>query len=169
MKLKLAVAVMAFSSFAFAQHGGGGGRPAGAGAGMGAGSSMGSSMGSSHGSGMSGDRGNSGQPASMNSGKTPSEILTQNTKLSDNLEKQLPPGMTAQQACAGFKNLGQCVAAIHVSHNLDIPFSDLKTKMTGSGSESLGKAIGDLKPSVDAKAESKKAQKQANQDLKDKS
>jgi hypothetical protein len=166
MSLKLVVAVLALSSFAVAQHGGGGGRPAGAGAGMGSGSSMGSSMGASHGGGMSGDRGNSGQPGTMNSGKSPSEILTQNTKLSGNLEKLLPQGMTAQQACAGFKNLGQCVAAIHVSHNLDIPFADLKTKMTGSGSESLGKAIGDLKPAADAKAESKKAQKQANEDLK---
>jgi hypothetical protein len=169
MSLKLAVAVLALSSFAVAQHGGGGGRPAGAGAGMGAGSSMGSSMGSSHGTGMSGDRGNSGQPGSMGSGmgaKTPTDILNQNTKLSGNLEKLLPQGMTAQQACAGFKNLGQCVAAIHVSHNLDIPFADLKAKVTGSGSESLGKAIGDLKPAVNSKAESKKAQKQANEDLK---
>ncbi len=173
MNLKLAVAVLALSSFAFAQHGGG--RPAGAG--MGAGSAgMGASMGSGTGSGMgrgagmSGDRGNAGQPGTMgsgmNSGKTPSEILTQNTKLSSNLEKLLPAGTTAQQACAGFKNLGQCVAAIHVSNNLGIPFADLKTKMTGSGSESLGKAIGDLKPTANAKSEAKKAQKQAKQDLK---
>ncbi len=169
MSLKLAVAVLALSSFAFAQHGGGGGRPAGAGAGMGSGSGMGSSMGSSHSNGMSGERGNNGQPGSMSSGmgaKSPTDILNKNTKLSGNLEKLLPQGMTAQQACAGFKNLGQCVAAIHVSHNLDISFADLKTKMTGSGSESLGKAIGDLKPAANAKAESKKAQKQANEDLK---
>src|SRR5205814_10534631 len=125
-------------------------------AGLGAGSSMG------HGSTMSGDHGTAGQGSmnsGMSSGKTTSEILAQNTKLTGNLEKLLPQGTTAEQACAGFKNLGQCVAAIHVSHNLDIPFADLKTKMTGSGSESLGKAIGDLKPSADAKAESKKAQK----------
>ena len=69
MSLRLAVAVLALSSFAVAQHGGGGGRPAGAGAGMGAGSSMGASMGASHGTGMSGDRGNNAQPGTMNSGK----------------------------------------------------------------------------------------------------
>ena len=39
MKLKMMVAVLALSSFAFAQHGGGGGRPAGAGAPMGGGAS----------------------------------------------------------------------------------------------------------------------------------
>lgn len=95
--------------------------------------------------------------------KTPDQILSNNTKLSSNLDKLLPNGMTAQQACAGFKNLGQCVAAIHVSHNLDIPFADLKTKMTGG--DSLGKAIETLKPQVNSKAESKKANKQANADL----
>ncbi len=165
MKLKLALVVLVFSSLAFAQHGSGRGRPAGAGMGAG-GASTGSSMSSGH--EMNGDRGSSGQSGSMGSGvnaKSPTDILNQDTRLSSNLEKLLPQGTTAQQACAGFKNLGQCVAAIHVSHNLDIPFADLKAKMTGTGSESLGKAIGDLKPAANAKAESKKAEKQANQDL----
>jgi hypothetical protein len=131
---------------------------------------MGSNLG--HGGGMSGDHGNSAQPGMMGSGmgaKSPTDILNQSTKLSGSLEKLLPQGMTAQQACTGFKNLGQCVASIHVSHNLDIPFADLKSKLTGSGSESLGKAIGDLRPAANSKAESKKAQKQANEDLKNNS
>ena len=169
MKCKLFLAVLALSSFAFAQHGG---RPAGAGAGAGMGSSMGhgSGMGSDVGPGMNaghganGSMGHSGSMANA-SGKTASDLLTQNTKLSGNLEKLLPQGMTAQQACSGFKNLGQCVAAIHVSHNLDIPFADLKSKTTGLGSVSLGKAIETLKPGTSGKAESKKAQKQANEDL----
>jgi hypothetical protein len=94
-----------------------------------------------------------------------SDILAHNTRLSSNLGKLLPNGMTAQQACGGFKNLGQCVAAVHASHNLGIPFDQLKAKMTGTGNVSLGKAIQDLKPAVDAKSEVKKAHKQANQDL----
>lgn len=168
MKCKLFVAVLALSSFAFAQHGGG--RPSGAGAAAGGGMGMGSStghgsaMGSEMGHGATGSMGNSGSMANA-SGKTASDLLTQNTKLSSNLQKLLPQGMTPQDACSGFKNLGQCVAAIHVSHNLDIPFSDLKAKTTGSGSVSLGKAIETLKPGTNAKAETKKAQKQANQDL----
>ena len=181
MKLKLFLAVVALSSFAFAQHGGG--RPAGAGAGtggmgmgssMGHGSAMGSGMGSDMGGGMN-SRGANGSTMGMShgnvsmanaSGKTASDLLTQNTKLSSNLEKLLPQGMTAQDACSGFKNLGQCVAAIHVSHNLGIPFADLKAKTTGSGSVSLGKAIDQLKPGTNGKAETKKAQKQAKADLK---
>lgn len=171
MKCKLFVAVLALSSFAFAQHGGG--RPAGAGSASGGGMGMGSSMG--HGSDMGPGMNTHGANGSMAhdngsmgnaSGKTASDLLTQNTKLSGNLAKLLPQGMTPQDACSGFKNLGRCVAAIHVSHNLDIPFADLKAKTTGSGSVSLGKAIEELKPGTNGKAESKKAQQQANEDLK---
>lgn len=179
MRLKLCMAVFALSTFAFAQHGHGGAMGGGS---MGGGGAMGGSgMGASHGSMGSGatmDRGmgNAGMEAGsqsqtrsqqgMESGRTPSEILSSNTKLSGNLEKLLPQGTTAQQACDGFKNLGQCVAAIHVSHNLDIPFTDIKSKMTGTSSVSLGKAIKDLKPSVNSKAEAKKAEKQTKVDLK---
>lgn len=97
--------------------------------------------------------------------QSPDTALSKSPKLSSNLEKLLPSGMSAQQACSGFKNLGQCVAAIHVSHNLNIPFADLKTKMTGNGAESLGKAIQQLKPEANAKSEAKKAKKQAKQEL----
>lgn len=74
------------------------------------------------------------------------------------------PGGNLQSACGGFKNLGQCIAALHVSHNLGLSFSDLQAKMTGSGSESLGKAIQSL-GGANAESEAKKANKQAHQDL----
>ena len=109
--------------------------------------------------------GNASRPADM--GSQSPDILSRNMKLSNKLDSLLPKGMTAQQACTGFKNLGQCVAAIHVSNNLGISFDDLKAKTAGAHSENLGKAIHDLKPDVDAKAESKKAQKQADQDLRE--
>jgi hypothetical protein len=99
--------------------------------------------------------------------KSPDQLLSQNSKLSTKLDSMLPKGTTSQQACSGFKNLGQCVAAIHVAKNLDIPFDDLKTKMTGDKAESLGKSIHDLKPDVDAKAEEAKANKQAKADMAD--
>lgn len=98
---------------------------------------------------------------------SPQQLLDQNTKLTSNLQKLLPAGTTPQQACQGFKNLGQCVAAIHVSHNLGIPFSDLAGKLTGSNPESLGKAIHDLKPDANAGAEAKTAEKQAKADMND--
>jgi len=96
---------------------------------------------------------------------SPKQLSNPNSKLSSNLQKLLPAGTTPQQACSGFRNLGQCVAAIHVSHNLGIPFSDLKSKLTGSSSESLGKAIQDLRPKANSKTEAKKAQKETQDDL----
>ena len=99
--------------------------------------------------------------------KNVSENLAHNTQLSSKLQGLLPSGTNLQQASAGFKNMGQFVSAVHVSHNLNIPFDQLKTKMTGDHSVSLGKAIRELKPDVDAKAEAKKAEQQADQDLKE--
>ena len=97
--------------------------------------------------------------------KSSTDILAQNTKLSSRLGELLPAGSDVQQASAGFKNLGQFVAAVHVAHNLGIPFDELKAKMTGPDSESLGKAIKSLKPDVNSKAEAKKAKRQAKQDI----
>ena len=97
--------------------------------------------------------------------KSPAEMVTHNTKLAQQLQSLLPPGTDLQQAASGFKNLGQFVAAVHVAHNLGIPFDELKAKMLGPPSESLGKAIHDLKPDVPAKAEAKKAKKQAKDDV----
>jgi hypothetical protein len=110
---------------------------------------------------------NHGSPAgnqTQSQKRSTEQLLDQNSKLSANLQKILPQGTTPQQACSGFSNLGRCVAAIHVSHNLGIPFSDLKDKLTGANAENLGKAIHDLKPDVDSKAEKKKAEKQAKAD-----
>jgi hypothetical protein len=97
--------------------------------------------------------------------QSPETILERNTKLSSKLDSLLPAGTTAQQACAGFKNLGDCVSAIHVAHNLGIPFEELKDKLTGANREKLGQAIHDLKPEADVKAEVKKAHKQAEKDI----
>jgi hypothetical protein len=126
--------------------------------------------------------------------KTPDQLLSENTKLSDHLSGLLSKmnllnvnGMplTVQQACANFKNLGQCVASIHVANNLGVSFNalactELGTKVASSPSSSLacpstvtntsrmslGAAIDALKPGTDGKTEAQKAATQANQDLK---
>lgn len=140
---------------AYAQHGrGGGGGAAGMGHGMG--------------HGMDHATSNANANSSKGSGKSSvSERLQDNTRLSAKLQSLLPAGTNLPQAAQGFKNLGQFVAAVHVSHNLGIPFSDLKAKMIGPPSESLGKAIQALKPDANVKEESTKAEKQAKQDLDD--
>ncbi len=157
----LALAITAVP-VAYAQHGGG----------HGGGGSMGmGNMSSGHGNSMD-THGNSANTSdhgnSTTSGqKTAGELLTQNTKLASKLQALLPAGTDLQTAASGFKNLGQFVAAVHVSHNLGIPFDQLKAKMQGPPAESLGKAIQQLKPAANAKAETKKATKQAKTDIND--
>ena len=96
----------------------------------------------------------------------------QNQKLALQLQAILPPRTS----------LNDCVAALHVSHNLKIKFTCLKWELTAvqsSGNASackapengkpvnLVKAIRLLKPDADAKAEAKTAEKRAHEDTKD--
>jgi hypothetical protein len=143
----------AFSSPALAQHGHGGGPPAG----------HGPSMANSTGSGP-----NSNAMSHTNmSHASPSTVLSHNTAIAGKIKTLT--GEDAATACAGFKNLGQCVAAAHVAKNLNITggFDALKAKVTGTGAMSLGKAIQSFDASADAKAEVKKANKQADDDMKE--
>lgn len=158
----LAVAVALFCAPAFAQHGGG--RPAGVGPGStGAPASVGSEA-----SGHPSDPGSAGAAHSGVASGSPTSVLDNSratTALTNALTKSgvTIPGGNLQTACSGFKNLGQCVAALHVAQNLNLSFTDLQSKMA---SESLGKAIKDLGgPNVNAKTEAKKANKQASADL----
>ncbi len=150
----VAAMALAFSAPAFAQRPSshpGGGPPAGRGAG-------GSSMSGSHEAGAT-------SHTDM-SHASPSDVLSHNTAIAGKIKTLT--GQDALTACSGFKNLGQCVAAAHVAKNLDIPggFDALKAKMTGNGM-SLGKTIEALAPSANAKSETKKANKQASDDMKE--
>ena len=86
-------------------------------------------------------------------------------QLTSRLQPLLPAGTTLQQAAAGFRNRGQFIAALHVSHNLNIPFAQLKAEMTGTNPESLGRAIHELRPAEDAKAAARQAEREARRDL----
>ena len=155
----VAAMALAFSSApAFAQRAAhpGGGPPAGRGP------DSGSSVGNSH------EAGAATSHTDM-SHASPSDVLSHNTAIAGKIKTLT--GEDAATACGGFKNLGQCVAAAHVAKNLDIPggFDALKAKMTGTGAMSLGKAIEALEPSANAKSETKKANKQASDDMKESS
>lgn len=71
--------------------------------------------------------------------------LQRNTNLASKLQSRLPAGTDLTLASAGFRNLGQFVAAVNVSNNLGIPFWQLKTRMVDRGM-SLGQAIQDARP-----------------------
>ena len=152
LSIILSVAVMGIPLYAQHGHSGGGGA---------AGGSMGHSMDKPDSNSHASDKGSEAKGSSV------SDHLEDNTKLASKLQSLLPQGTNLQQAAQGFKNLGQFVAAVHVSHNLGIPFDQLKTKLMGPPSESLGKAIHALKPDAKSSAEAKKAQKQAKQDMND--
>ena len=92
--------------------------------------------------------------------------IVNNPALVARLQPLLPSGMTITNAAMGFKNQGQFIAALHVSHNLNIPFAQLKAEMTGTDRDSLGQAIHALMPNANAKAEAKRAETEAKQDLK---
>jgi hypothetical protein len=85
------------------------------------------------------------------------EKLKKNTNLAAKMTSRLPEGTDLMLASAGFRNLGQFVAAVNVSNNLKIPFTELKTKMVTNGS-SLGQAIQALRPTASATIESQRAE-----------
>jgi hypothetical protein len=95
----------------------------------------------------------------------PRQVLTENTHLSTRLQTMLPAGQSVESASAGFKNTGQFVAAVHAANNLNIPFDQIKARMTGSEKLSLGKSIQQLRPDVNAKSEEKRAKRQAQAEL----
>ena len=127
MKLKFILALVAMAGFsvlpAFAQHGHGGS------SGGGGGHDSHASSSSSHGgdSGKSGDKDGDSHGGHGGHGNLAAKLAA-NPALSAKLSALLPPGTNLATASAGFKNLGQFVAAVHVSKNLGIPFDQLKAK-----------------------------------------
>ena len=194
--LAAAIIVLAGASLASTagQGRGQGGPPAGVGGGAGAGgahSTMGMPSGSQRPatagapSGASSGRGATNTAGSAPLGpKSPASLLQQNTKLASNLAAFFPEGTDLMAQAGGFKNLGAFVSAVHVSHNLGIPFADLKcaelgtTAATASGAvcspavtnekgTSLGQAIQTLKPDANSQQAIQEANRQAEKDLKD--
>jgi hypothetical protein len=102
-----------------------------------------------------------------NTGKGNQTIATRiegNQVVSARVKRILPPGQSIDQASSGFKNQNQFVSALHASQNLNIPFEQLKEKMTGDKPMSLGNAVRALRPDMpqdQAKKEIKKAEAMA--------
>jgi hypothetical protein len=91
--------------------------------------------------------------------------LQKNTNLADKLRTRLPKNTDLMDAAEGFRNLGQFVAAVNVSNNLGLDFTQLKTRMVDDGM-SLGQAIQDGKKTVDVETEVRKAETEADSMIK---
>ena len=135
----------------------------------------------------SGSMGHTASHSNSNSSSTsifPSSAKV-TSKLSSNLASKglIPSGTSLSTYCQGFRNRGQCIAAIHVAHNLKLNFACLAHDATGqsnsawgtvagncpsvSGRSSLGKAVQAIDPRTDSGTQIKKAKKQADHDLND--
>jgi hypothetical protein len=75
----------------------------------------------------------------------PEAIVPANPRLQAKLLAMLPPGTALQDAAAGFTNQGLFVAAVHVSNNLGVSFTELRTRIVEEGL-SLGQAIQAARP-----------------------
>lgn len=97
--------------------------------------------------------------------------LSTNPNQLSRVKASLPANTDLNAATAGFKNYGQFLAAVNVSNNLGISFTDLRAattgttltgQPTGTAPVSLGQAIQKLKQGVDASAAAQTAQTQAD-------
>jgi len=104
------------------------------------------------------------EPSGGNSSATtPSNSMApnaadQNTRLA----AVLPNGMSSKEACEGFSSEDDCATALHTAHNLNLPFDQLKQRVT-AGTQ-LEAAVRELKPDVDAKGAVERAQQQVRAD-----
>ncbi len=116
--------------------------------------------------------------------KSTSDSDKKNMLLTERLHQNgvLAGGTDISSACSTFKNLSDCVAALHASHNVGLDFNCVRADVTGvqtstdvSGCKgpvgdkavSLREALKRLKPEVDAKSAANTAEKQAKEDLKE--
>lgn len=79
----------------------------------------------------------------------------------------LPLDTDLKDAAKGFGQVRQFAAAVHVAKNMNIPFSLLKLTMMDGSSKGLRDAITELRPIEDAGAEAKKAEQQADEDMRE--
>jgi hypothetical protein len=95
---------------------------------------------------------------------TTAPALPKNPRLVERLRTLLPAGTDMTTAASGFRNQGQFVAAVHVSNNLGLSFAELKTRMVDQNL-SLGQAIQQLRPGLNASDAARRAATQADVDL----
>lgn len=124
--------------------------------------------------------GSTGGPGMSVSGveMSASTVLRNNPGLGQRLRPFLPADITPAQAAVGFDDINHFVVAVHVSHDLGIPFTDLRctelggkycSPQTKAKSRNLENAILSLKPGMNkdaAKTAAKTAEHESKADLK---
>jgi len=94
--------------------------------------------------------------------------LSTNATLAAHAQALLPAGTNLQTAAAGFENARQFLLVEHLAHDLNIPFAQLKTDVTGANPMSLKQAVNALRPdlnSVTIQSDLKVARQETKADL----
>jgi hypothetical protein len=85
--------------------------------------------------------------------------------LAARIKPLVPPGMTMEDAAAGFADEAHFITALHVARNLDVPFGELKTEVTSSEGDALAHAVRALKPTENHGVAVTLAERQTRHDL----
>lgn len=85
-------------------------------------------------------------------------------RLHSRLKPVLNPGARMTVAAEGFRSAEEFAAVAHAARNTNVPFMVLKHRVVEEG-QTLERALRDVKPDVDAKAEAAKAQAAAKSDV----
>jgi hypothetical protein len=104
----------------------------------------------------------------QNCASLPAAHLTGNPAIAARIRPLLPAGMGLREAAVGFRSQAEFLAAVHVSHDLEIPFDRVKADMTGWPCHSLVDTIHALRPGLSRdsiKAHAHRAEKESKFDL----
>jgi hypothetical protein len=90
--------------------------------------------------------------------------LKNNPEMASALSKRFPD-IELSEAATGFTTVRDLATALFVASNLKVPFADVKRLTAGAGNRDVKKAIAELKPDADARAEEQKALKASRQTI----
>jgi hypothetical protein len=96
--------------------------------------------------------------------QSPAFYLAEQPRLVARVQAMLPGGTDIRSAAIGFDSVGDFLTAVRLSDNLNVPFSELKRRVTGPNERPLDQAIRELKPAAKADLEIRRAKIQANRD-----
>jgi hypothetical protein len=104
----------------------------------------------------------------QNCASLPAAQVIENPAIAARIQPLLPSGMGLREAVVGFRNQAEFLEAVHVSHDLDIPFHRVKLEMTAGPRHPLADTIHALRPGLSresAKSHSHRVERETNFDL----
>lgn len=96
--------------------------------------------------------------------QSPAYYLADQPRLVARVQTLLPGGTDIRSAAVGFDSLADFLTAVRLADNLDVPFDELKARVTGPNERPLQQAVRELKPTARADQEIKRARIQASRD-----